>query len=165
MALEYSLARWFPAAGARLIAVFVRRAELATAVSGRPGASAGPLRQPRTCVPRGSLAARGCRDAHAGRVAGRLHFKRWLRGVQWNRNDVEGAATLAVDIPDGGTPLFEVTIAPGRAGSRRSLRDFCDFAARFPGRRPVGERGDRRRRRRLATSRSTCRAGEANGLA
>lgn len=114
MALEYSLARWFPAAGPRLIAVFVRRAGLATAVSlvdrvPEPARFTSPAP-----AYLGEALQQEDAETPALAAAGRLHFKRWLRGVQWNRNDVEGAATLAVDIPDGGTPLFEVTIAPGR---------------------------------------------------
>ena len=139
MALEYSLARWFPAAGARLIAVFVRRAGLATAVSLVDRVPA----QARFASPApayiGEALQQEAAETPALAAAGRLHFKSWLRGVQWNRNDVEGAATLAVDIPDDGTPLFEVTIAPGR---QEAAGRYEISLAPLPGAPLPGSRGD-----------------------
>ena len=130
MALEYSLVRWFPAADARLIAVFIRRAGLARAESlvNRVPPPA------RFAAPAPANLAAALAQAEAGTsafaAAGRLHFKRWVAGVQWNRTAAEGSTTLELDVPVDGAPAFEVTVA---AGSPAAAGDYLISVASLTG--------------------------------
>ncbi len=112
MAFEYSLAQFFPDASSRRIALFVRRDALVRVASLQdrvPAQARFASATPPHIAERLTQLEPGGEEFAA---AGRLHFKRWIEGVQWNPADPEGAATLAVDVPDTALPYFEATIAP-----------------------------------------------------
>lgn len=112
MAFEYSLARFFPDARERRIAVFSRRPGLVSAESLQHMVPE-PARIASAASPHIEMAlAQIDPETPELAAAGRLHFKSWIEGIQWNPDDREGATTLEILVPDTGQPIFEATIAP-----------------------------------------------------
>jgi hypothetical protein len=121
MALEYDLAKFFPDSVTRMVATFTRREGLVAAESlidrvplpGRFAAEAPAFL--------GEAVSDPGLDADALAATARLHFKRWIEGVQWNVQSPDGSSSMPVDVPATGKAQFEVTLAPPPAYASASF--------------------------------------------
>ncbi len=108
MAFEYSLAQFFPDASSRLIAVFIRR-EALVGVESLQHRVPSPARFASAAPPHiAETLTRLELGSAEFAAAGRLHFKRWIEGVQWNPAESRGSHHAG-----GGRPRYGAVVLRG----------------------------------------------------